>query len=93
MCVTSVAHTFFILGGGEMDYNLWINKAVMKIGALEKGKEFTLKNLFSGIEWDELKTGEKRSFGRYFKNEVKDKKIPDVVITEETKISTYKKTK
>lgn len=76
-----------------MDYNLWINKAVMKIGALEKGKEFTLKNLFAGIEWDELKTGEKRSFGRFFKNEVNDKKIPDIVITEATNVTTYKKIK
>ena len=25
-----------------MDYNLWINKAVMKIGALEKGKDFIM---------------------------------------------------
>ena len=74
-----------------MDYTLWLNKAVMKIGALEKGKEFTLKSLFTGIEWDELKTGEKRSFGRFFKNEVNDKKIPNIVITEATKITTYRK--
>ena len=60
-------HTLFcFLGGEDMDYNLWINKAVMKIGALEKGKEFTLKNLFTGIEWDELKTGEKRSREKRF---------------------------
>ena len=70
-----VAHTFLILGGGKLDYNHWINKAVMKIGTLEKEKEFTLKSLFTGIEWDELKTGEKRSFGRYFKNEIADKKM------------------
>ena len=25
-----VAHTFLILGGGKLDYNHWINKAVMQ---------------------------------------------------------------
>ena len=74
-----------------MDYNIWLNKAIKKIGSLGKGKEFTLKSLFTGIEWDELKTGEKRSFGRFFKNEVNEQKIPDIVITEETRVNTYRK--
>ena len=74
-----------------MDYNFWLNKAILKIGAIEKGKEFALKSLFTGLEWDELGTGEKRSFGRYFKNQTKENKIPNVIITETPGTITYKK--
>ena len=63
----------------------------MKIGALKEGKIFTLKSLFTGLEWDELKVGERRSFGRYFKNQAKENKVPNVVITETSKASTYEK--
>ena len=76
-----------------MDYVFWANKAIMKIGTLEDGKIFTLKSLFTGIEWDELTNGERKSFGRYFKNEVRNRKISSVQIAEELKTNKYKKVK
>ena len=33
-----------------MDYSLWMNKAIMKIGELQEEDIFTLKELFSGVE-------------------------------------------
>ena len=77
-----------------MDYELWINKAVMKIGALEKEKVFTLKDLFSGTEWNELSKGERLNFGRRFKAAVVNKSIPNIVIIESPKgtSTTYNKT-
>ena len=50
-----------------MDYDIWINKAIMKIGKLEYNTEFILKDLFSGIEWNKLARGEKTNLGRKFK--------------------------
>ena len=78
-----------------MDYNLWINKAIMKIGALEKEKIFTLKDLFSGIEWNELNRGERLNLGKRFKEAVIDKSIPKIIVIETPKgtATTYKKTK
>lgn len=76
-----------------MDYELWINKAILKIGALEKEKVFTLKDLFSGTEWNELNRGERQNFGRRFKVAVISKSIPDITIIESPKgtSTTYKK--
>ena len=53
-----------------MDYEIWINKAIMKIGELECNTEFILKDLFSGIEWNKLARGEKTNLGRKFKENV-----------------------
>lgn len=77
-----------------MDYELWINKAILKIGALEKEKVFTLKDLFSGTEWNKLSKGERLNFGRRFKAAVVNKSIPNIVIIESPKgtSTTYKKT-
>ena len=78
-----------------MDYIVWINKAVMKIGALGKGTTFTLKDLFSGIEWNELDRGQKLHLGRIFKVEVANKSIPNIVVIDTPKrtSTTYKKIK
>ncbi len=78
-----------------MDYEQWINKILVKIGALSKDQSFTLRELFSGIEWNELSTGQKRELGRRFKNEVINNKVPDVILekTEKPGSTTYRKVK
>ena len=78
-----------------MDYIVWLNKAVMKIGALGKGTTFTLKDLFSGVEWNELDRGQKLHLGRRFKAEVVNKSIPNIVVIDSPKgtSTTYKKIK
>lgn len=76
-----------------MDYNIWVNKAIMKIGELDKGTKFVLKDLFSGVEWNQLKRGEKSNLGRIFKKYIIDKKIPNVELIESPNgtSNTYKK--
>lgn len=78
-----------------MDYDVWINRAIMRVGELEVGKNFVLKDLFLGTEWNELAKGEKSTFGRQFKMVVKNDKIPNISIIESQKgtSTTYKKIK
>ena len=61
-----------------MDYELWINRANDKILELKIGYEFVLKDLFEGVDWNSLPRGDKLGFGKYFKNEVKDGRIPNI---------------
>ena len=77
-----------------MDYNVWINKAIMKIGELENNTTFILKDLFSGVEWNKLARGEKTNLGRRFKENVDKKAIPNVIVIDSPKgtSTTYKKT-
>ena len=53
-----------------MDNLLWMRKATEIISHLKNNNEFLLKDLFDGIEWNNLSKGDRLSFGRYFKNEV-----------------------
>lgn len=78
-----------------MDYDLWINKAIMKIGELSVDTKFVLKDLFSGVEWNELARGEKTNLGRKFKVNVDNKTIPNVIVIDSPKgtSTTYKKAK
>ena len=78
-----------------MDYSVWLNKAIMKIGELEYETEFVLKDLFSGIEWNKLARGEKTNLGRKFKEKVDNKIIPNTVVIASPKgtSTTYKKVK
>ena len=76
-----------------MDYDVWINKALISIGVLERESTFLLKDLFSGIEWNKLRTGEKSHLGRLFKKAVENNKIPTIIVVESPKgtSTTYKK--
>ncbi len=78
-----------------MDYSLWINKAIMKIGELKAGTTFVLKDLFTGLEQNELNRGQKTNLGRKFKDEVDHNIIPEVAVIDSPKgtSTTYKKTK
>ena len=62
-----------------MDYNQLLQKAVERIASYPTNKIFVVKDIFTGIEWDELKPGEKRYFGQYFSNAYKDGKIIDII--------------
>lgn len=62
-----------------MDLLLYMNKAISKTGTVAYGTEFVLKDLFDGIEWNNLTDGEKRDFGRNFKYEVGKGHIPNIV--------------
>ncbi len=59
--------------------DVWINKAISKTGSLTPNTIFILKDLFQGDEWDTLSTGNRRDFGRQFKDLVIRGKVPDVV--------------
>ena len=61
-----------------MDYKYWMGKAIVKINTLETGVVFHLKDLFDGVEWNELPVGDRLGLGRYFKNEVLENSIPHV---------------
>lgn len=61
-----------------MDYELWINAAISKTGALAPGTEFVLKDLFSNVDWNTLPAGERRSLGRKFKSKVNHGLVPGV---------------
>ncbi len=71
-----------------MNYEKWINKAIFKIGKLEKGKVFILKDLFSGVEWEEMTSGQRKEFGRQFKNKIENKMIPNVKLSNEKRSAT-----
>ena len=78
-----------------MDYDIWLNKAIMKIGELDYNTKFVLKDLFSGIEWNKLARGEKTNLGRKFKENVDKKAMPNVIVIDSPKgtSTTYKKTR
>lgn len=79
----------------DIDYEVWLNKAVMQIGKLDIETIFVLKDLFQGIEWNILKKGERLNLGRKFKANVDTKKIPNVIVVDSPKgkSTTYKKAK
>lgn len=62
-----------------MDNAMWMDCAISKTNKLKNGVEFILKDLFDGVQWNKLSVGERLCFGRYFKNEVIEGKIPNVV--------------
>lgn len=61
-----------------MDYEKWFNDAKNRIAMLQSGAVFEVKNLYEGTTWNKLTAGEKKSFGRYFSNQIKDGILPDV---------------
>lgn len=48
-------------------------------------QRFECKSLFHSYEWERLSNGEKRGFGIYFANEVKEGRVPGVIKTQEAK--------
>ena len=62
-----------------MDYNKWMEEAKNIINTeLEIGKPFEVKSLFPKYKWDILEAKEKRAFGRYFANEVREERVSNI---------------
>ena len=62
-----------------MDYEKMLEEAKLSIKIKVKaGKPFEVKDLFDGVKWKNLDTGEKISFGRYFSNEVDEGNITGI---------------
>ncbi len=61
-----------------MDYEKLFQNACQKILQIPMDTKFCVKDLFLGVEWEQLKKGEKLYFGRYFKNMVENKKVEQV---------------
>ena len=64
-----------------MDNLVWIEKAKSRTKELEVNTEFTLKDLFDGVGWQSLKVGERLCFGKFFKTEVTEGHINNIVYT------------
>ncbi len=62
-----------------MDITIWFNMAVSKTGALNDGVIFCLKDLYDGVDWAALSIGDRQKLGKYFKNEVLEEHVPNVV--------------
>ena len=73
--------------------DFWLNKAINKTRSLNPNTVFSLKDLFPGVEWDELSNGNKRDFGRQFKHLVLRGAVPNVIFVgkADNNASTYKK--
>lgn len=69
-----------------MNYGEWMKKAYLyldsKVGI---GQKFECKSLFPGHEWDQLSSGERKSFGRYFSNEVREGRVKGVARSDQAK--------
>lgn len=69
-----------------MDFEMWTQKAIITIDKKVSSKQkFQLKGLFEECEWEQLKKGERISFGRYFANEVREGKVKGVISIERLK--------
>ncbi|WP_298468941.1 single-stranded DNA-binding protein [uncultured Psychrobacillus sp.] len=49
-----------------------LKHAISEIAQLGVGEEFLVKDLFKGYEWNRLGSGERRTLGSLFLNEVKN---------------------
>lgn len=68
-----------------IDTELWINMALVAIGCLEDGTDFTLKELFEEAEWKKLDIGDRLHLGREFKRKAKKGDFPHVNYVEASK--------
>nr|MBQ6242185.1 DUF1413 domain-containing protein [Lachnospiraceae bacterium] len=69
-----------------MNYNLWYAEAKKAIeNLISVGQVFEVKDLFRGSKWNELSSGEKKSFGRYFSSQYNDGYLPMIKRIDEGK--------
>lgn len=61
-----------------MSYEEFLEKAIYTIEKMPYHTVFFVKNLINGTEWNELKKGDKLSFGRLFKKAVTENKVKNV---------------
>lgn len=63
-----------------MDFQVWLEDVKKRIeNNLQDFESFRLKDLFTKIEWDKLTSQEKRAFGRFFSNESKEGRLPQII--------------
>ena len=65
-----------------MDNLKWMDRAQSRLSQIGENTEFFLKDLFDGVEWNALTVGERLGFGRFFKNEVSEGRVPNVEFIE-----------
>lgn len=78
-----------------MDMIKWFNQAKETIQKLPYGKSFELRQLFQEVKWNTLTKGERITFGKYFKNQIIEGKLPEVCFLDKAKNNhaKYKKLK
>lgn len=59
--------------------------ACKNLDKVAHNQKFVVKDLFEGCEWQKLTKGDKIQFGKYFKNEVMDNRVPNVCYLERAK--------
>ena len=69
-----------------MDFNLLTQKAIECINnKICLHQSFEVSDLFEKCEWTLLSKGDRIQFGKHFKNEVIDKRIPNVCYVKRAK--------
>ena len=66
-----------VIGGQKKSMNI-IGEAKKRISSLPTGTQFSLNDLFTGIEWNHFEKKDRLLAGRKFFALVEDKKISDV---------------
>lgn len=66
-----------VIGGQKKSMNI-IGEAKKRISSLPTGTQFSLNDLFTGIEWNNFEKKDRLLAGRNFFALVEDKKISDV---------------
>lgn len=61
-----------------MDNSKWMDRAKSRLSKTGANTEFFLKDLFDGVEWNDLTVGERLGFGKFFKSEVLEEHVPNV---------------
>jgi hypothetical protein len=62
-----------------MDYGYYMGKARKSIKKLNPRQKFFTSDLFDKKEWFDLGCGNQQNFGKHFINEVRQKKVADVI--------------
>lgn len=60
-----------------IDYDVILNEARQKISTLNLKTQFSLKDLFLGVQWESFSGGERRELGRRFKYAVNKGEVPN----------------
>ena len=60
-----------------IDYDVILNEARQKISTLNLNTQFSLKDLFLGVQWESFSGGERRELGRRFKYAVNKGEVPN----------------
>lgn len=76
-----------------MNNNEWFEKAKKSIESLPYENVFKLSELLNASGWEKLSKGERINFGKYFKNEVLNNNIPEIILISNNGTAKYRKIK